>query len=120
VDALTAPLDPEQASVKVEAVCRAFVTAVPDTAREPLQSPEAVQLVAFVELQLSVLEPPAVTRIGSAVSVTVVEPAGGGVPPPLPPPLPPFPEPPPPPPQPDRNTEENASEARDRRVTTVR
>ena len=42
----------------------------------PLQPPEALQLVALVELQVSVEDPPLATFIGFAVSVTVG--AGGG------------------------------------------
>jgi hypothetical protein len=37
----------------------------------PDQSPEAVQLVAFVELQVRVEEAPLATLVGLAVSVTV-------------------------------------------------
>jgi hypothetical protein len=37
---------------------------------DPLQPPLAVQLVAFVEDQLSVVDPPLVTVVGVAVSVT--------------------------------------------------
>ena len=37
----------------------------------PLQPPEALQLLASVENQLSVEETPKVTEVGNAVSVTV-------------------------------------------------
>ena len=50
----------------------------PEVARVPVQLPEAVQEVAFVELQLSVLLPPLPTDIGDADSETV----GAGVVPP--------------------------------------
>jgi len=44
---------------------------VPLVALVPLQPPEAVQDAAFVELQVSVEEPPLATVVGFAVSVTV-------------------------------------------------
>jgi hypothetical protein len=45
----------------------------------PDQSPEAVQLVASVELQVRVEEAPLATLVGLAVSVTVGEGGGGAV-----------------------------------------
>jgi hypothetical protein len=51
---------------------------VPDVASDPLQLPDAVQDVAFVELHVSVLLPPLPTDIGDADSETV----GAGVEPP--------------------------------------
>ena len=48
---------------------------LPLAALEPLQSPLAVQLVAFVLLQFSVELPPLVTEVGDEVKVTL----GGGV-----------------------------------------
>lgn len=50
----------------------------PEVASDPVQLPEAVQEVAFVELQVSVLLPPLPTDIGDADSDTV----GAGVVPP--------------------------------------
>ena len=47
----------------------------PDVDFDPLQLPDAVHVVAFEELQLSVLLPPLVTDVGDADSVTV----GAGV-----------------------------------------
>jgi len=51
---------------------------LPLVALLPLQPPEAVQLVALVELQLRVEEPPLTTEVGLAVIVTVG--GAGGVP----------------------------------------
>jgi hypothetical protein len=48
---------------------------VPDVAFDPVQLPDAVHDVAFVELQVSVLLPPLLTDIGEAESETV----GAGV-----------------------------------------
>ena len=48
----------------------------PDVAREPLHAPEAVQLVAFVEDQVSCELPPLATVVGFALIVAVG--AGGG------------------------------------------
>jgi hypothetical protein len=50
---------------------RAPVLSVPLVALVPLQPPEAVHEVAFVELQVSVEAPPLATVVGFAVSVTV-------------------------------------------------
>jgi hypothetical protein len=47
----------------------------PDMSFDPLQLPDAVQELAFVELHVSVLLPPLVTDVGAADSVTV----GAGV-----------------------------------------
>ena len=54
------------------------VSAVPDVAFDPLQLPDAVHDVAFVELHVSVLLAPLLTDIGEAESDTV----GAGVEPP--------------------------------------
>jgi hypothetical protein len=51
---------------------------VPVSALAPLQPPDAVQPIAFVELHVNVDEPPLAIVVGFAVSVTVG--AGGGVP----------------------------------------
>lgn len=47
----------------------------PESDFAPLQSPDAVQVVALVELHVRVAEPPGVKPVGAAVSVNV-----GGVP----------------------------------------
>jgi hypothetical protein len=60
------------------------VLCVPLVAFAPLQPPEAVHEVAFVELHVSVEAPPLVTVVGFAVSVTV---AAGTIVLLLPPPL---------------------------------
>ena len=59
------------------AAFNAPVLSFPDTAFAPLQPPVAVQAVALVLVQVSVLLPPAATDSGLAVSVTT----GAGVPP---------------------------------------
>ena len=51
---------------------------LPSTAFVPLQPPEAVQLVAFVELQVKVDVAPLAMMVGLAVSATVG--GGGGTP----------------------------------------
>jgi hypothetical protein len=65
------PPVPEQLSVYVPLVVRALVLCVPDVALVPLQLPDAVQLVAFVELHVNVDDPPDAMLVGDAVSVTV-------------------------------------------------
>lgn len=52
-------------------------TSEPFTAREPVQSPVAVHVVAFVELQVSVELPLVGTDVGDAVRVSV---GAGGAP----------------------------------------
>jgi hypothetical protein len=47
------------------------VLCVPLTPRGPVQLPEAVHDVAFVELQVSVAALPLTTLVGDALSVTV-------------------------------------------------
>ncbi len=69
--ALTPPDDPVQVSEYDALAVNAPVLWVPLAASGPVQSPEAVQPVAFVELHVSVDEPPLVTDVGSAVKVTV-------------------------------------------------
>ena len=49
----------------------AAVDSLPLVAMLPLQPPEAVQLVASVELHVNVDDPPLLTLVGLAVSVTV-------------------------------------------------
>jgi hypothetical protein len=52
-------------------VVNVVVEAVPPVGWLPLQPPEAVQLVAFVVLQVSVEVPPIGTSVGLAVNITV-------------------------------------------------
>ena len=70
------PPVPVQAKVYVLLLVKAPVDCEPEIVFEPLQAPEAVQLVALEELQLSVDEPPEEIEVGEAVKVTV----GAGVP----------------------------------------
>jgi hypothetical protein len=81
--AFAEPPPPVQVSVKVvvEGTATAFE---PDGASEPLQPPEALQPVAFIELQVSVTWPFAATSFAEAESVAVG--GGGGVEEPPPPP----------------------------------
>ena len=65
------PPVPEQLSVYVPFAVNAPVLCVPDVALLPVQPPDAVQLVAFVELHVSVEEPPDAMLIGDAANVTV-------------------------------------------------
>jgi hypothetical protein len=65
------PLGPAQVSVKDWSLVRLPVEAEPLVASAPLQPPEAVQEVAFVEDQVNVALPPLVTVLGLAESVTV-------------------------------------------------
>ena len=58
-------------SVKAVAALSAPVFAVPLACLFPDQPPEAVQLVAFAEDQLSVAEPPVLTVVGLALRLTV-------------------------------------------------
>ena len=50
----------------------------PEVGREPVHAPEAVQLVALVDDQVSIELPPLATEVGLPVNVSVG--AGGGVP----------------------------------------
>jgi len=54
----------------VAAAVSALVICVPLVANVPVQPPEAVQPVAFVELQVNVEVPPLATLVGVAASVT--------------------------------------------------
>ena len=65
------PPVPEQLSVYVPLADSAPVLCVPDVAWVPVQLPDAVQLVAFVELHVNVDESPDAMLVGDAVSVTV-------------------------------------------------
>lgn len=56
---------------------RAPVDAVPDVDFAPDQPPEAVHVVAFVEVQVSVDDPPLVTVAGFAANETVGTDGGG-------------------------------------------
>ena len=72
------PLAPVQANVnELLAAVSGPVLSVPVVAFEPVQSPDAVQLVALLDDQVSVELAPLVTFTGSAVNVTVG--AAGGV-----------------------------------------
>jgi hypothetical protein len=64
-----------QASAKLVVAVSAPVLSLPLVPFVPLQPPEAVQLVALVELHVSVEVPPLATLVGLALSVTVT--AGG-------------------------------------------
>lgn len=70
------PPAPVQVSEKVVAAVRGPVLLFPLVASEPLQPPEAVQEVAFVELQVSVVASPLLTAALATLSETV----GGAVP----------------------------------------
>jgi hypothetical protein len=72
---LALPPVPLHVSVNVVAAARVPVAWVPETLFAPVQPPEAVQLVAFVEFQVSVDALPLATAVGLAVNVTV----GAGV-----------------------------------------
>ena len=65
------PPVPVQASVNRASAVSAPVLCVPLSALVPLHAPEAVQLVAFVELHVSVAAVPVVTLVGVALSITV-------------------------------------------------
>ncbi len=69
------PPAPVQTSVNTDVAVKAPVVAVPEVARLPVQPPDAVQAVAFVELQVSVAVDPLLTVVGDAASVTT----GAGV-----------------------------------------
>jgi hypothetical protein len=75
-EAMWLPPPPVQASVNVVAALSAPVVALPLVVSAPLQPPEAVQALAFVELQVSVAAAPLTTAAGLAVSAIV---GGGGV-----------------------------------------
>ena len=77
VDCGVVPPPPVQLSVNVLVAVKVPVVCVPLVALAPVHAPEAVQLVAFVEDQVSVEVPPLVMVCGLAEIVTVG--AGGGV-----------------------------------------
>jgi hypothetical protein len=70
-DRLAPPPGPLQVSVKVVVALSAPVPAVPLIGSLPDQPPDAVQLVALVEDQLSIADPPLLTLPGVALNVTV-------------------------------------------------
>ena len=84
---LPEPPAPLQVRVKVLLALSELSACWPLVAREPAQPPEAVHEVASCELQLSVVEPPAVIVAGLALMLTT----GAGVA--LPEPLSPLPVP---------------------------
>jgi hypothetical protein len=73
---LAEPPAPVQVKVYVVVAVRLFMGCVPLVASAPLQPLDAVQEVALVEDQASVVEPPEVTDVGSAEIETVG--TGGG------------------------------------------
>ncbi len=83
--ALLVPPAPVQVIENAAGALKAPVLFVPLLANEPLQAPEAVQLVASVELHVSVEAAPLSTLVGEALSVAVG--AGELDPPPPPQPL---------------------------------
>ena len=68
---LVVPPAPVQASVKLLLAVSAALAWLPDVPLDPDQAPLAVQLVAPVDDQLSVVVVPVVTVAGLALSVTV-------------------------------------------------
>lgn len=79
-DAALLPPLPWQVSVNVlDAASSAPVLAEPEVGRLPLHAPDAVQLVAFVEFQVSELLPPLETLVGLADRFTTGAAGGGGV-----------------------------------------
>ena len=69
------PPVPVQLNVKLVALVSAAVLSLPAVALLPLQPPEAVHDVAFVEFHVRLLVPPLLTVVGAADKVT----AGAGV-----------------------------------------
>jgi hypothetical protein len=69
------PPAPVHCRVKVAAALSAALSSLPDVPLFPAHDPDAAQLVAFVDDQVSVVCPPAVTEVGLAVRLIV----GGGV-----------------------------------------
>jgi hypothetical protein len=69
--AVADPPSPVQLKLYVEVALNAPVETDPLAALTPLQAPEAVQEAVFVELQVRVLEPPAVRLVGEALRETV-------------------------------------------------
>jgi hypothetical protein len=71
--AVAAPMPPRpvHVSVKAEAIVILVIISLPLVPRGPLQLPEAAQLLALFEAQVSVLAPPLTTLVGVAAIVTV-------------------------------------------------
>jgi hypothetical protein len=76
-DRVVEPPGPVHWSVNVLFEFSAGVCSLPEVAFVPLHAPEAVQLVAFVLLHVSVDRPPAVTDVGLAERLTVGAPGVG-------------------------------------------
>jgi hypothetical protein len=70
-DWLALPPGPLQARVKVVVALSAPVLVLPLVGSLPDQPPEAVQLLALVEDQLSIADPPLLTVVGVALRLTV-------------------------------------------------
>ena len=70
-DWLALPPGPLQASVKVVVALSAPVLVLPLVGSLPDQPPEAVQLLALVEDQLNIADPPLLTVVGLALRLTV-------------------------------------------------
>jgi hypothetical protein len=64
--AVLVPPAPVQVSEYVVSVVKAPVLWLPPVANAPVQPPEALQDVAFVELQVSIAAPPLLTAVGDA------------------------------------------------------
>jgi hypothetical protein len=69
--AFAVPPGPVQASVNVVLALSVAETSVPLVALAPVQPPLAVQVVAFVDDHVRLVDDPVVTELGFAVSVTV-------------------------------------------------
>ena len=70
-DCVVSPPAPVQVNANAELAVNAPVDAVPEVALVPLQLPDAVQDVAFVDDQVSVAAEPETTADGATASVTV-------------------------------------------------
>ncbi len=69
-DCDAAPPAPSQIKLKSVVFVRGPVDTVPLVAWAPVQPPDAVQVVAFVDVQVSVAVPPLAIVVGEALSVT--------------------------------------------------
>jgi hypothetical protein len=72
---LLVPPSPVHVRVKLLLAVRGALVSVPEVGRAPLHAPEALQLVALVELQVKFVTPPLSTTVGLALMLTV----GAGV-----------------------------------------
>ena len=79
-EALAVPPNPVQERLNVLVLVNAPVDWLPEVALAPDHPADAVQVVAFVEDQVSVEDPPLATDMGFATSDTVGIGGGGGVP----------------------------------------